>query len=112
EINKYLDIIRIDPDIYETWNRTVLRCGAYVGEVIRANRKISKFHWIDYKNALKVNPKSFETYGQVIATAMVLYSEEPFFCFPLGKVEKYLLNGPEDNVQLFAKVIISQVVEV
>jgi hypothetical protein len=108
EINSYLEVIRSDPNVKEVWNKVVLRCGAYVGEVIRRNSNHREYHWIDYKNALKVDEATFEKFGYVIGTAAVLYSEGPSFCFPLAKVEKYLLNGPEDDVQFFAESILAQ----
>jgi len=85
----------------------VLRAGAYVGEVIRKNDKKVQWQWIDYEGGKQVEPKLFESFGRTVATAAVLYDGNKGFVFPLAKVEKYLNNGAEDDVHLFARVIIS-----
>jgi len=108
EINRYLDIVRADPKVESAWNQVVLRCGAYVGEVIRRNSAKREYHWLDYQNAKKVDRKTFEDFGYIISTAAVLYSAPSSFCFPLAKVEKYLTNGPEDDVQFFAQAVLAQ----
>ena len=108
EINKYLDRVRVDPRIQSVWNQVVLRCGAYVGEVIRQNSATQEYHWLDFKNATKIDQQTFEALGYTIGTAAVLYKAPSSFCFPLAKVEKYLLNGSEDDVQFFAQVVLAQ----
>src|SRR5262249_16132962 len=109
-INDYLEVIRKDKDV-ENQGKTraivVLRAGAYVGEVIRKNDKKVQWRWVDYEGAKQVEPKMFESFGKRIATAAVLYDGNKGFVFPLAKVEKYLNNGAEDNVYLFATVIMS-----
>ncbi|MDO8926748.1 MAG: hypothetical protein Q7U94_07560 [Sideroxyarcus sp.] len=106
-INDYLDKVRKDENIHKNWNVVVLRAGAYVGEVIRANDKKKVWIWIDYQDAIKINPK-IETFGKSIATVAVLFDGKDGFLFPLAKVEKYLINGKEDDVQFFAQVILAQ----
>jgi hypothetical protein len=106
-VNEYLEAIRKTKDVEKTWNRTVLRVGAYVGEVIRRNDAKVKWRWIDFEGARMVNPKSFDSFGKSIATAAVLYDGNDGFAFPLAKVEKYLNNGAEDDVYFFAEVIMA-----
>ena len=106
-VNDYLDAIRKDKDVEKHWLRVVLRAGAYVGEVIRKNDKKVQWQWIDYEGGKQVEPKLFESFGRTVATAAVLYDGNKGFVFPLAKVEKYLNNGAEDDVHLFARVIIS-----
>lgn len=106
-IDEYLESIRKRKDVEATWNRTVLRAGAYVGEVIRRNDKKVQWRWVDYDGARSVEPEMFDSFGKSIATAAVLYDGNNGFSFPLAKVEKYLNNGSEDSVYFFAKVIMS-----
>jgi len=106
-INGYLEAIRKDKGVEAQWTRVVLRAGAYIGEVIRRNDKKTQWRWIDYEGARQVDPKVFELFGKRVATAAVLYDGNKGFAFPLAKVEKYLENGAEDNVYLFAVVIMS-----
>lgn len=108
EVNRYLDLVRLDQNIESVWNQVVLRCGAYVGEVIRKNSTNREWHWLDYQNALKADRKSLEDFGYSIATAAVLYIAPASFCFPLAKVEKYLMNGPEDDVRFFAEAAVTE----
>src|SRR5215467_3741034 len=109
-VNDYLEAIRKDKDVETqgvTRAKVVLRAGAYVGEVIRKNDKKVQWRWVDYEGAKQVEPKLFESFGKRIATAAVLYDGNKGFVFPLAKVEKYLNNGAEDDVYLFATVIMS-----
>src|SRR5580765_3706383 len=39
----------------EDYCKLVLRCGAYVGEVILRNATGKTYHWLDSKGALKIN---------------------------------------------------------
>jgi hypothetical protein len=103
----YLEANRKDKNAETQWIKVVLRAGAYVGEVIRKNDTKVQWRWIDYEGAKQVEPKLVESLGKTVATVAVLYDGNKGFVFPLAKVEKYLNNGAEDDVQLFARVIIS-----
>jgi hypothetical protein len=107
-VDEYLEKIRKDKEVEKTWNRVVLRAGAYVGEVIRRNDKKTKWQWIDFDAAKSINPKFFSQVGKSIAVAMVLHDGKDGFTFPLAKVEKYLENGSEDSVYSFARVILAK----
>lgn len=104
-INEYLGQIREDSEAKKEWNRIILRTGAYVGEVIRRNDKKVSWTWVDYDGAKLVQPQMFTSFGKSVATAAVLYDGKNGFTFPLAKVEKYLNNGPEDNLYFYAQVI-------
>jgi hypothetical protein len=109
-VNDYLEAIRKHKDVEKqgvTRAVVVLRAGAYVGEVIRKNDSKVQRRWIDYEDAKKVEPKLIESLGKTIATAAMLYDGNKGFVFPLAKVEKYLIHGAEDDVQFFARAIIS-----
>jgi len=91
----------------EDYCKLVLRCGAYVGEVILRNTKGKTFHWLDYKGAVKVN-KSIADFGESLGGAAVLWDSADGLTFPLGKVQKFLDNGREDSVEFFAGVMIQK----
>jgi len=91
----------------DDYYKLVLRCGAYVGEVILRNAKGRTFHWLDYKGALKIN-KSIADFGEGLGSAAALWDSDSGLWFPLAKVQKFLDNGREDSVQFFAKVIIEK----
>jgi hypothetical protein len=110
-VNTYLDSVRVQPTMEDVWNRICLRAGAYLGEVIRRNGLPDDWHWLDYQNARKIDQKSFDQFGHCISTAFVLRQGGESFCFPLGKIHKYLENGPEDNTRFFAEVMIARWLE-
>jgi len=85
----------------------VLRGGAYVGEVIRRRAAPSKtWHWVDYDEAVRLDPR-LSSLGKGLGTIAILWDGKDGFCFPLGKVGKYLENGAEDSVKLFAHMMIA-----
>ncbi|NAR67127.1 hypothetical protein [Acinetobacter haemolyticus] len=83
--------------------KTILRTGAYVGEVIRKNDKNRKWYWVDYETAKEINPDFFKEKAHSIELAAVLTDGESFI-FPLNKVVKFMQNGEEDSVYFFATV--------
>jgi hypothetical protein len=91
----------------DDYAKLVLRCGAYVGEVILRNAQGTTFHWLDYKGAVKVN-KSIADFGESLGSAAALWDSEEGLWFPLSKVQKFLDNGREDSVQFFAEVVMQK----
>jgi len=88
--------------------KLVLRCGAYVGEVVRRHAATGKpWHWIQYDEAVKLDAR-LASLGQGLGTAVVLWDGESGFFFPLARVGKYLDNGAEDSVRVFAHGILAQ----
>ena len=107
-LERYLMAVREDKDVELDWNRTVLRCGAYVGEVIRSAKPNDNWHWVDYATVRRLNPRDPTFEQQSIANTAVLTNWRSSYWFPLGKVYKFLENGPEDSVKAFAAVAIDQ----
>jgi hypothetical protein len=92
----------------EAMMKFVLRCGAYVGEVIRRHSPTgTTWHWVTYADAVRLDARLGST-GQSLGTAAVLWDGREGFCFPLAKVGKYLENGAEDSVWVFAQAIIAR----
>jgi hypothetical protein len=85
----------------------VLRCGAYVGEVIRRNAKGKQWHWLDYKGAAKLS-EEIAAFEEDLGIVAILWDSDGGFCFPLEKVLKYWENGSEDSVKFFAHVMITK----
>jgi len=108
-VDDYLDQMRqrhlVEGD--EDYGKLVLRCGAYVGEVILRNARSKTYHWLDYKGALKIN-KSIADFGESLGGAAVLWDSATGLTFPLAKVQKFLDNGREDSVQFFAEVVMKK----
>ncbi len=106
-VDQYLDRVRSEGLEGELLIKFVLRCGAYVGEVIRQHSTRSRqWHWLDYDTAQALDSR-LASLGKCLGTAAVLWDGKDGFCFPLAKVGKYLQNGPEDSVKFFAEVLLS-----
>jgi hypothetical protein len=103
-LDDYLEFIRKAPEITKEWTRVVLRAGAYVGEVIRLNDKMTIWEWIDLDTAKSLNPNFFGEMPHVAASSAILYNNKSSFSFPLAKIEKYLENGSEDSTHFFVQV--------
>lgn len=108
-VDDYLDAMRQKNLDDDAACKVVLRCGAYVGEVIlrNASAKGKTYHWIEYKEALKVS-KMIAEFGESLGTAAILWDGNSGLSFPLGKVVKFLENGREDSVQFFAKAMLEK----
>ena len=87
--------------------RFILRAGAYVGEVIRRHTPPPRqWHWLQFEDAAAIDPRLADL-GKGLGTVAVLWDGTDGFTFPVGKVGKFLQNGPEDSVRFFAQVIIA-----
>lgn len=84
----------------------VLRCGAYVGEVIR--RSTGDVHWLDYDEAVGLDNGIATFGGKSLGLMAILWGGGQRFSFPLAKVMKFLKNGREDSVQFFAQVMLTE----
>jgi hypothetical protein len=103
-IDKYLEALHSTPPQQEELVCAVLRCGAYVGEVIRRNSH-NKWRWTAFEEAAKHSAFAKDL-GYSLGTVGILWREGPNMCFPLAKICKFIENGNEDSVYSFAKVIL------
>lgn len=104
-VDDYLARVHAAPPSDEEKFRVVLRCGAYVGEVMR--RSMPQFHWVEYDEGARYSePLASMELGW--GTAVVLWSSSKDMAFPLGKVGKFIQNGREDSVYSFADILIRQ----
>lgn len=84
--------------------RIVLRCGAYVGEVIRKNSP-RRMNWVTFQEASK-HSDFVKGLGLSLGTAGILWKESGTMYFPLAKICKFIENGNEDSVYFFARWIL------
>lgn len=103
-IDEYLEHIRKHPPEGDDFLRLVLRCGAYVGEVMRKHSN-KLLHWVSYEEAAE-HFESARKLEYTVASAGILFHEPETMSFPLGKVCKVIENGKEDSVYSFAKVLL------
>ncbi|QGQ99182.1 hypothetical protein EHS13_32055 [Paenibacillus psychroresistens] len=101
-IEKYLLKSRKENWFNETYNRIVLRCGSYLGEVVKKHSK-REYHWFDYKTAMIFEP-SIGNYENSIGIHFVL-SDQDRTVFPLTKIEKFIKNNKENSLRSFAQVL-------
>jgi len=106
-VNEYLETIPKDQELERTWNKIVLRCGAYVGEVLRRS-SLKCLEWIAFETAQELENGKVKSLAYEIGTSMVLWDKHATFLFPLAKVEKYLKYGPEHNLYHYAKTLIEK----
>ena len=83
---------------------TVLRGGAYVGEVVRLGRSSGGFHWVDYDDYVPREPKLAAMLGpRDVATCAFLVAPDGGMTMPLNKIARFLGEGPEHSVHFFAR---------
>lgn len=104
-VDAYLTRVHADPPSDDEKFFVVLRGGAYVGEVIR--RSLPEFHWVEFEEGARYSDP-LASMGLSWGTAVVLYNKKKDLMFPLGKVAKFIVNGPEDSVFTFADLLIRQ----
>jgi hypothetical protein len=107
-MDDYLDVMRSRKLTQRDNMVLVLRCGAYVGEVVRQNSSERDFHWLDYDEAVRFDSQIATLGGKSLGLMAILWSGEQRFSFPLAKVMKFLENGREDSTEFFAQVMLAK----
>ncbi len=107
-VDNYLDQFRFQIDALDdaAFAQTVLRCGAYAGEVIRRNSTRRAYHWIDQQGAAMIN-REFASWEPEISLMAVLWDGGSGLVFPVAKVCKRIANGPEESIHFFAGAVIA-----
>lgn len=86
------------------WHRTVLRAGAYVGEVIRHSAPEGAFTWVDYDDYMPQHPELKVLIPErTVATCAFLVHSSGAMSMPLNKIARFIAEGPENSVHFFAK---------
>ena len=85
----------------EQWKPTVMRTGAYVGEVLK-RASGGAWRWIDYEDYMPSHPQLQELIPErTAATCAFPHNQNGDMRMPLAKVARYIDEGPENNVQYF-----------
>jgi len=111
-LDNYLDKIRKNKKNLsnEKLMKVIIRCGTYLGEVIRKTNP-KKFKWIKYDEAYKIankDGKKFLDYlGKDLTNSFILYDSKNFN-FPLAKPLKFIENGREDSLIGFAMLCLGK----
>jgi hypothetical protein len=88
-VDVYLETLHTNPPLDDNETvQIVLRCGAYVGEVIRKNSPC-EWHWVTFEEAVRLSHFAKQL-GRSLATAGILWRDPNNMCFPLGKICKFL----------------------
>lgn len=87
---------------------TILRTGAYLGEVIRRGLPRRSYRWIDYDDYVRANPAVVDALPErTITTCAMLVDADGGMLLPLNKVARYLDEGPEHSLHHFATATIA-----
>ena len=105
-LDRYLEAMR-QRALDETERvRCVLRAGAYLGEVIRRHTpQPRQWHWVRFEDAVAVDP-TIGAFGEDLGVFISLW-DGGLFTFPVGKIEKYLENGPSDSTFLYGQTMVA-----
>jgi hypothetical protein len=100
-VDEYLDYVHQHQEELDegSWKRTVMRGGAYIGEVVRRNGA-SPRTWMDYNDYMPLNPelKKMIPDRSAATAAFLVYEQNPKgMWMPLNKVARYIEEGPENN---------------
>jgi len=91
----------------QEYNKVILRCGAYCGEVMRRLPSGKNYQWITEEEAIKKD-WSIQNFAQPVLTTYILYSSErKSFTFPMAKAQKYLEFGKSDSLYFYAKAMLA-----
>lgn len=92
----------------EQLHSSIPTIGCYVGEVLRRNGA-GDYEWTYHQEYLRRHPEQIELLGPApqLSTVLVLASESGALLFPLGKVFKFLLDGPADATQTLAYMVVN-----
>jgi len=100
-VDAYLAIIHAQPGTDRQMLIVALRCGAYVGEVMRRNSGAA-MQWRTFDRAAAISPL-VKDLGKQPSTLGVLIHQTGSISFPLGKVVKFLTLGPHESVRVFVE---------
>jgi hypothetical protein len=86
---------------------TLLRAGAYLGEVIRHAAPEGGFHWVDYNEYISLNPDLRKLIPERnAATCAFLVRCPGTMNMPLNKISRFIAEGSEHSVHYFASCVL------
>lgn len=102
EIEKYIKKTSLEYGFYKKYNTTVLRLGAYLGQVIKQVQN-SDFHWYDYET-ISEEFKTLKSYGNKFETAAILYSlKSNNIYLPIAKIINFIEDSKNTSLINYAK---------
>ena len=93
------------------WLPTVLRAGAYVGEVF-ARESSEVLNWIEFDDLMELHPEASKWLGEtrgLANNAVLATADFKFMTAPHGKVCKFIWDGPEDSVWYYVETFLKKV---
>jgi len=105
EVDRYLAYLHENRDGIddETARITILRAGAYLGEVIRHAAPTGEFCWIDYNEYMTSRPDLRKLIpNRTAETCAFLVRGSGAMSMPLNKIARFIHEGPENSVHFFA----------
>jgi hypothetical protein len=105
EVDRYLSHLHENQNKMqdEEWRITLLRAGAYLGEVIRHAAPDGEFRWVDYNDYMPSHPDLKKMIPErTTATCAFLVRRTGAMSMPLNKIARFIDEGPENNVHFFA----------
>lgn len=106
-VDEYLRAVHDNPASEEDMFKIVLRAGSYVGEVLRRSDPHAG-NWVQYDRASDAIDQMTNGLGHHPGTLAVLMSDTAGTIFPLGKVFKFLTEGPGDSTHFFAVAMLEK----
>jgi len=83
---------------------TVLRAGAYLGEVIRRSAT-RQYNWVDYNDYVPEHPELKKVLGERdLPTCAFICDDTERMYMPLNKVARFISEGVEHSTSYFASV--------
>jgi hypothetical protein len=111
ELDKYLSYLNTNAESVFQMNIdiTILRAGAYLGEVIRHNSNPGFYTWIDYNDYLQINPDLRKLIPERnTTTCAFLMDKNKGFIMPINKVFRFIDEGTEHSTLYFGSVSINK----
>jgi hypothetical protein len=90
-------------EMTDDWARAMLWGGAYLGEVIRRHAQ-RKFDWIDFDDFVAAFPQTTTILGEQkgLGWCALLTPGGGGFTLPVNKMMRFLFEGPEESVYVYA----------
>lgn len=109
-IDDYLEQVRKrENELKEQeYDKVILRCGAYCGEVMRRQPAGKNYQWITEEEAIKKD-SSIKNFAYPMLTTYGLYDpKRQAFAFPMAKVAKFLQDGRGESLYFYAKAMLAE----
>ena len=107
-VDKYLEKIRKKSLSENDVKKIILRCGTYLGEVIR-KRTPKIISWITFEKANEKNDLVHKLGKDLTTHILLINKNNNSLWFQLSKIYKFIEYGKQDNLTSFAKVMLDDI---